>query len=166
MELTLYQNISEQNKLDKTLNNPLKLTGTVRGVDNVNIISPIISISNIDEQITNYNYAYIKEFNRYYFINNIRSLRNDLWLLELDIDVLTTYKDQIRAQKGLISRNENEFNNALIDDRLTMEQDDNTYIQFSTIECPFNREMTSGGVSDISHGFNFVLVYVGGKQDV
>lgn len=166
MELTLYQNISEQNKLDKTLNNPLKLTGTVRGVDNVNIISPIISISNIDEQITTYNYAYIKEFNRYYFINNIRSLRNDLWLLELDIDVLTTYKDQIRAQKGLISRNENEFNNALIDDRLTMEQDDNTYIQFSTIECPFNREMNSGGISDISHGFNFVLVYNGGKQDV
>lgn len=113
MTITLYQNTSEYNKLDKDLTQVISLTGTLR--DQSSIIDPIINISDIDDYIGSVNYAYIPEFNRYYFITNIDSVRKNLWRISFHVDVLYTYRGQIRTNSAIIERNEKEYDLKLND---------------------------------------------------
>lgn len=38
----------------------------------------------------------------YYFIDNLRSVRNDIWALECSMDVLATYRDEIRTLSAFV----------------------------------------------------------------
>ena len=113
MNIVLYVNASEINAVDKNLTELTTLTGTLR--EQSSIIDPVITISNIDNYIGQMNYAYIPEFNRYYFITNIESVRNNLWKVSFHVDVLFTYRDAIRANSAIIERNENEYDLKLND---------------------------------------------------
>lgn len=113
MNIVLYANASEINAVDKNLTELTTLTGTLR--EQSSIIDPIITISDIDDYIGSMNYAYIPEFNRYYFITNVESVRNNLWKVSFHVDVLFTYRDAIRANSAIIERNENEYDLKLND---------------------------------------------------
>ena len=52
---------------------------------------------------------------RYYFINSIESVRNDLWAISCRVDALATYKDVIGAQTLYVVRSSNRFDGAIID---------------------------------------------------
>lgn len=113
MTIVLYQNTSEFNTVDKTLSELVTLSGTLR--EQSSIIDPVINISDIDNYIGSANYAYIPEFNRYYFIMNIDSVRENLWRISFHVDVLHTYREQIRGNSAIIERNENEYDLKLND---------------------------------------------------
>ena len=113
MNIVLYNNISENNAVDKDITQLTSLTGTLR--EESSIIDPVITISDIDGYIANMNYAYIPEFGRYYFITNIESVNNNLWRVSFHVDVLYTYKDEIRANYAIIQRNEREYDLKLND---------------------------------------------------
>lgn len=113
MNIVLYANASEINAVDKNLTELTTLTGTLR--EQSSIIDPIITISDIDDYIGSMNYAYIPEFNRYYFITNVESVRKNLWKVSFHVDVLFTYRDAIRANSAIIERNENEYDLKLND---------------------------------------------------
>lgn len=68
--------------------------------------------------IKTFNYCYIPEFKRYYFIENITSIRNNIWEIEMKVDVLMSYKDIILGQEVLVSRNEKTFNSMLVDENI------------------------------------------------
>lgn len=106
MTIKLYKTPSEVNKVTKVLNDELELTGELR--ESSSVITPIIKIE--DDDLTDYNYAYIPEFGRYYFITNITSVRNGLWELAMRVDVLMTYADEIKANTAVIARNSNLWN--------------------------------------------------------
>lgn len=91
MEITLYVNNSEVNRIGKNLTNAFTLSGTLR--EQTNVIEPDILITMGNP--TEYNYAYIPLFKRYYFIKDITSVRNGLWRLHLTVDTLETYKNEI-----------------------------------------------------------------------
>ena len=91
MNITLYQTTAEQNRLNKTLNNALSLSGTLR--EETSVTSPSIVIEHSNP--VGYNYAYIPAFGRYYYINDITSVRNGIWRLSLSVDVLMTYRSDI-----------------------------------------------------------------------
>lgn len=91
MDLRLYYTGDENNKIRKTLNNALILTGTMR--DSSSIIKPVIMVEGAS--FNGYNYAYIPTFDRYYFIKEIINYRNNLWILELECDVLMSFKSSI-----------------------------------------------------------------------
>jgi hypothetical protein len=91
MDITLYVNNSEVNKIGKNLTNALTLSGTLR--EQTNVIEPDILITMGNP--TEYNYVYIPLFKRYYFIKDITSVRNGLWRLHLTVDTLETYKNEI-----------------------------------------------------------------------
>lgn len=114
MTLKLYTNTTEKNHLDKNITQQGNdLTGTLRS--ECSITDPVISIeafTNFD--ITTCNYAFITEFNRYYFINNI-VLKGNLYELQMHVDVLSTYKDIIRNNQAIISRQANQYNLYLTD---------------------------------------------------
>ena len=112
MELRLYKNISEQNKINKTLKNELVLTGTLR--ETTSVIKPSITIELSNP--TTYNYVYIPQFKRYYYINNIISQRHNIWTLELNVDVLMSYKNDILDLSCVIDKQENQVDSNLIND--------------------------------------------------
>lgn len=112
MELRLYKNISEQNKINKTLKNELVLTGTLR--ETTSVIKPSITIELSNP--TTYNYVYIPQFKRYYYINNIISQRHNIWTLELNVDVLMSYKNDILDLRCVIDKQENQVDSNLIND--------------------------------------------------
>ena len=113
MTITLYYNSSEGNKLDKDLSLLTTQTGALRGESSV--IDPTFEIAGLDNYLSNFNYAYIQEFNRYYFVTNIVSVKTGLWRVSFHVDVLYTYRNEIRANSGIIARNENEYDLKLND---------------------------------------------------
>lgn len=113
MTITLCRNISEKNAVNKTLTELTTLTGTLR--EQSSIIDPVIHIEGIDDFIGSMNYAYIPEFNRYYFVTNIESVRAGLWRVSFHVDVLYTYRTQIRKNYAIIERNEIEYDLKLND---------------------------------------------------
>lgn len=91
MDLRLYYTSDENNKINKSLSNGVILTGTMR--DSSSIINPVILVEG--SSFSEYNYAYIPQFDRYYFIKGITNYRNNLWILEFECDVLMSFKSSI-----------------------------------------------------------------------
>lgn len=102
MNLRLCINNSEKNKINKSLTAGVTLSGTLRNESNVVTPSIIINIENP----TIYNYAYIEDFGRYYFITDYISLRTGIWQINLKSDVLMSFKDSILASNVLINNTE------------------------------------------------------------
>lgn len=103
MEIKLYKTSSPRKKLVKDLTDGITLTGTLRAQSSV--MSPSFQIQNV--QVIGYNYCYIPDFERYYYINDINALRANLFELSLGIDVLMTYAEEIRKNYAIIDKVEN-----------------------------------------------------------
>ena len=89
MELKIYNNNSNTNVLNKNI----KLVDTLEfnlKIDN-SILQPVLILKNYSGG----NYCYIKKFERYYYVTDIKLLTGGLYQLQLDIDVLMTYKSDI-----------------------------------------------------------------------
>lgn len=99
MKLYLYRTSSEPNRLEKVLEDELKITGNFR--DEFNMIDPVITLTNPDS--CRYNYAYMPEIERYYFIESCDAERTGLWCMKLHLDVLMTYKDAIKELQVVAS---------------------------------------------------------------
>ena len=99
--LKLYKNSSENNDVSKTLTDEHKVTGYSRAV--VDMLNPVIELAGIE--VNSHNYCYVQELNRYYYIENINISPNGVYRLSMRIDVLMTYRDDIMASHGLITKN-------------------------------------------------------------
>lgn len=108
MTINFYTNQSEKNKLDKTLVSAFDLNGELK--EDCSIIDPVIKIAADVSSMASVNYLYIPSFSRYYFINNVISINNDICEVHAHVDVLSTYKDEIRAQRAVVSRQEKKWN--------------------------------------------------------
>lgn len=105
MNCNLYFNHSTENKLNKVLTD--KGTRTILFLDSVNFSNPIITVKTLP---TDVNYCYIERLGRYYFIESVRNLKNELFELSLKCDVLMTYKNDIEKSKAIIIESTNEIN--------------------------------------------------------
>lgn len=103
MNITLYVNNSEKNKIGKNLTNDFSLSGTLR--DATNIINPVILIEL--NEIGNYNYCYIPDFNRYYFITDITVIRTGLFAISLMVDVLESFQTSIKNLSVILLNTQN-----------------------------------------------------------
>lgn len=103
MQIILYKNSSEPERFTKSLSGSLTLSGTVRG--ETNIINPEILIEGSpDDFPSDYNYAYIPEFERYYYINEVTAYRNNVTLLFMHVDVLMSFKDDILSNSAMVDK--------------------------------------------------------------
>lgn len=133
-DVTLYKNYSNANVLNKELNEINILPGVLR--EGSSLIDPVILLqaSAPGFHANHVNYLWIEEFNRYYYITNIISVNNTLWEIHCHVDVLMSYKEDIKKQVGIIAKQENNFNMYLDDGSFMTYQ--NPKIQLKTFSNP------------------------------
>ena len=78
------------------------------------VLSPVLEINLGVNNYPNYNYAYIPNFNRYYWISD---WVNDgpLWRCSLNVDVLASYKTAIGNTNLYVLRAANSYDGDIID---------------------------------------------------
>lgn len=137
MTIVLYNNTSEKNVLNKAshLTQVASLTGTLRS--GTNLVDPEIIVELAT--LPTFNYAYISEFNRYYFVKNITNVNNRLWSISLHCDVLYTYKDNILNLEAEVERNEFDYDLLLDDPQREFESKyDLEIIEAGNVELEFD----------------------------
>lgn len=109
MTIKLYNNLSDKIVVDKNITQlGTDLTGTLR--ENCSVIDPVIKVEGIvGSNLPVTNYAYISEFARYYYITNIVCVGN-LFELHMHVDVLMSYRGDIRSNNAVVSRQEKQYN--------------------------------------------------------
>lgn len=105
MNITLYSNSSDNNVVTKNLSQIASLSGSLRNESG--IMSPSILI---EGTYPSANYCYISDWGRYYFIEEMISVRNNLSEIRCRIDTLMTYAQQIRGLTAIIKKQENDYN--------------------------------------------------------
>ncbi len=115
MTVVIYRNLSEGNVVDKKLEEVVQLNGILR--EGTSILNPTIIIESSSIGIISANYIYIVEWGRYYFVNEILSVRNNVWSFSCHVDVLMTYRANIRKQSAILARQEFLYNLYLDDDK-------------------------------------------------
>ena len=108
LTIKLYHNASPAEKIGKQLDDEL-VTSDVLLKDEVSILKPVFRVRDVRSIIT-YNYLYCPDLQRYYFIDDIVSIHNDLWEISCHVDVLETFKAGILAQSAVIRRQQNQYN--------------------------------------------------------
>lgn len=128
MRIIFYKYTGENNKIDKTagLTQLEEMRGELKAA--FNDLGGTIEI-NKTEAPTDFNYCYIEDLKRYYFIQSITYEYNSLYVLELKEDVLYTHKDKILNENALIARAEGVYNLYTQDAERLTQQNTNTYIK-------------------------------------
>lgn len=101
MEIKLYNTIDSNNVIGKVLTDEVDYEITFKG--SANVTQPIVKISSRTPIL--YNYAYIENFGRYYYIQSISVEPNGMFILSLECDVLESFKADILSSEGKITRN-------------------------------------------------------------
>lgn len=100
MKVVLYKSNSSKDKIVKSLATPSDFDGFLRG--ECSILNPVLEIA--ASSVVSYNYCYIPDFGRYYFINDAVSVRNGIWRLSLHVDVLMSYANEILSSDVVINK--------------------------------------------------------------
>jgi hypothetical protein len=106
MNIKLYYNASDNRYINKTLLSELSINGTLK--EETSLLNPIINIKS--ESVLRYNYAYISDFKRYYYVVKIESVRTGIWRLYLQVDPLMSFKGDILSLKVVVNKQSDDSN--------------------------------------------------------
>lgn len=115
VQATLYFNSAEPNRINKRnfLTKYKDIVGVFRS--SVSIEDPVLVLE-LDE-FPSFNYVYIKNFNRYYFVTGRDNISKNIYSLSLHIDPLYSFMDEISLQYADILRTSlNSLQNAYLND--------------------------------------------------
>lgn len=115
MNIFFYTSSAEPNSFPKVLGEAIRYQGELR--DECDILNPVLIIEGLNPDTT-FNYCYIPDFKRYYFITESSVVRTGLIQFKLHVDVLQSWSKEILELEAIISRNEYDFNNHLEDTRI------------------------------------------------
>lgn len=145
MRVILYNNKSDNNVVNKQIVRIKNMSNVIIKEDS-SVINPVFIIKNIERQnIIKSNYLFSDEFSRYYYINNIVAINGGMFEMHCSIDVLFTYKNEIKRLTTLIDRQENVFNNYIVDNELPL-------------RC--ERELDVKKIGTISPNISYVLTVI------
>ena len=117
LEIDLYKCTAERNKVNKSSDVGTAISFTSCNLKSpTSVIDPVIMLETTSD-VWQYNYMYIRDLARYYFINDIIFVRTGLYEIHCHVDVLYTYKTEISGLSAAISRNESLYNNLIVDER-------------------------------------------------
>ena len=119
MKAKFYYNKSDKRYLNKSIE--VKFDGTnhagidIQMLEPSSVIRPSIKVSSglVGQGV---NYVWIQELERYYYIKDW-IMDNGYILMDLEVDVLMSFKDAIKAQYVIVSRQEINYNLYQIDSK-------------------------------------------------
>ena len=103
MEVILYKNSSENNVIGKSLVQIKSVECNLK--NDVSVVNPTLVLSYTDS-ILDSNYCFIPKFNRYYFIDEIIPITGDRSIIKCRVDVLESFKDDIKSLTAIINKQE------------------------------------------------------------
>lgn len=101
--VTLYHNADEHRVLNKRLSDEREFNIVLK--EETSSLNPQIILQS-DYDLSTYNYAFINVTNRYYYCT-ITLMENGLFVINMEVDVLMSYKDGIKNLIGLVDRVQN-----------------------------------------------------------
>lgn len=115
MQATFYYNKSDKRYLNKSIeakysNIPIEV------LEPSSVIRPSLRVSSglIGQGV---NYLYVNELERYYYIKDW-IMENGHIRLECEVDVLMSFKNDIKKQNVIVSRQERDYNLYQVDDKM------------------------------------------------
>ena len=123
MQIKLYNTSSEKNRLSKVLTGEVTIAGYLG--EESDVLNPAIIVG-YNTSLLSKNYCYIADFGRYYFITGFTIINQEI-VLFLHVDVLMTYKYDIKNSKARIVRSASNFDEYIIDDMIINESRTRTY---------------------------------------
>lgn len=151
MDVKLYKTSSPTIKVDKVLESEDTHTNVVfYDEGSLALESPKVLLQNIEspDVVSSFNYMYIPQLKRYYFITDISYLKGKRVEITGRVDVLKTYATDIKNSTQLIDRQEHKKNMYLDDDHYPIKK------KTAIVVENFGDSFTENG--------NFVLTTVGG----
>lgn len=135
-KVKFYQFSKKKNSLSTPGENTTNFETDVVLKKPTSILNPNLIIqkesSKPDLLTSNYRYAYIEDFSRYYFVENVISVGNNRVQVNLQCDYASSYESTIKNYSGLIARSTNQYNPLLQENMFTPLQDilmpDNGYV--------------------------------------
>ena len=155
MEIILYRNKSDRRALNKTLENPLTIANALLLNGNDSILSPQLILTGVN--VSDYNYAYIADLGRYYFITSIDVVDTRRYRISCDVDVLMSFTDDIKNLSVISTHAQSNFNRYLPDSVPVSSRRNIIVKEFS------QGEINSGNITD---GTNCVVInYLAGGTE-
>lgn len=128
LDIRFYSSFSKRdNSTKQPANTDLYTTEKCILKENTSIISPTVILSG--NHLVDYTYAYIPDFNRYYFVSEPTSDAQGLVTLQLSEDYLATWKTNIQATNAMVLRSSSNYDKWISDNGiqvLTTKQYDNS----------------------------------------
>lgn len=129
MTIKTYLFLGDSRKVDKTLT----LVDTYLNADivgDMSIQSPIISLQ-LDSftDVINFNYIYIPELRRYYYVENSTIREDGFVQIQCRVDVLKSFKTDILASTQYVERQENKCSYQVPDNGYTIKSNRNLTIK-------------------------------------
>lgn len=139
----------------KVANKQLTTVGTASGTfrASVDVLRPSFVVTSAP--VGNANYCYIEGLNRYYYITGVEKLTNGLTLIRLYVDVRQSFYSQLIANKGIVKRQENNYDMYLNDDAIPIGAK-KTVSVYTYPETPFKGKQGSDDFNRV------IMVVVGG----
>lgn len=100
MEVILYYNESDDRNVNKSLLQPLPIAGTL--VDETSVMNPSFLVDS--DEVLRRNYCYVTEFERYYWIKEVSSVRTGLWRVDMECDVLMSFRRDIFNLNAVVDK--------------------------------------------------------------
>lgn len=154
MRITLYQNYSDKRVLNKSLT---ELEHHEGEIIEGSLLNPVIRLKSTSNAI-NANYLYCDITGRYYFITDYEMLRGQIIIIKCSIDVLFTYKEQIKALNATMIRNEHIGINYIPDNNLPLLQDRKFFV------ADLGENILNLSKAD-DYSYNFVINVAGGGKN-
>ena len=115
-DITFYNNNSDRRCINKNLADATTISGNVKTQYTSSGISLDIDIS--VSGITPFQFNYMKFDNKYYYIDSVDFISQNIIRLNCGVDLLESYKSQILNQTAILNRSETSYNRYLNDDNL------------------------------------------------
>lgn len=101
VSVTFYNNSDDERVLDKTLSSGTTVTAEL--YDATSVYAPRLVLA-WSSYYTSYNYMYIAEFNRYYFITDVVAAPGGKAIISARCDVLMSFRTQINNLSAIAVR--------------------------------------------------------------
>lgn len=126
-------------------------------IEETSLMNPVFKLS-IAQNPIGKNYAYVSDFNRYYFITDISSKQN-FWYISCTCDVLASFKTELGSQSHYILRSDSEYDGSITDNVYPAKSTARTYKDSA------NNDYDPLHISD-STNFSYILGIVGLGDDL